>query len=482
MSRTKISLILILTYTMNLRTSRVYLPFFFLLTLISCEKPSDIGVNLPGQNQLGTHFEVQTAQASTVLHPDSILAFRNEPIVVGKVSDGVFGTISATHYTEIGLNGNNSFTPGTNPNPTLELILAYSGTDEKSGFYYGDTTVAIKLNVYKLSENFQETKTYFINDKVATESALLGSITFEPMPNRTAAKKNRMITIPLDQAFANQLLTKSFATQEDFRNFWKGIAISPDPSSAAGSLIGFTTLPDSANTVLLPKGTAGINLTYTDTEGKTKKHNFTFAGQYFNGLEITRQGALTALDKPTKELPASATNKETYIQANTGVKTKLVFPGLENFKENKGNIFINHAELVIPVKKGSFNASNPVTPLPKTIFLYESKLNNRVSETSGGTAFAIQAGNAPANGFANPAIGNLIEDSLHYSVNITSYVQAVIAKQKANNGIIITPTAEDNVSAQGAGQSFPGTLNLKRALIDAADNKIKLRIYYSKLQ
>ena len=462
---------------MSLRTSHVYLSFFFLLTLFSCEKPTDIGVNLPGQNQLGTHFEVQTAQASTVIHPDSILAFKNEPITVGKVSDGPFGTILATHYTEIGLNGNNSFSPGTTPNAKLELVLAYNG------FYYGDTTVSIKLNVLKLKDNFQENKTYYINDKVATD-ALLGSITFKPAFNRTSDSKSDTIRIPLnnDQGFINQLLGKTFATQEDFRNFWKGIAISPDPSSAAGSIVGFSTLPDSAGN-LLPKGSAGINLTYTDNTGKQRVHNFSFSGtQYFNGLEITRQGALATLTKPTDALQAVNNNNETYIQANTGVKTRLVFPGLEDFKTTRGNIFINYAELVIPVKKGSFNAKNPVTPPPQTIFLYESKLNNRVLKTSGGTAFVIQAGNAPVGGFSNPAIGNWISDSSHYAVNITSYVQAIVTKQKANNGIIIAPTAEDLVSAQGASQAFPGTLNLKRALIDAADKKIKLRIYYSELK
>src|SRR5688572_4030939 len=459
---------------MSLRTSHVYLSFFFLLTLISCEDPTDIGVNLPGQNQLGTHFEVQTAQASTVIHPDSILAFKNEPIVVGKVSDGPFGTIIATHYTDISLGKTNlSFPAGPSPDAKLELVMAYTG------FYYGDTSVAIKLNVHKLSENFQETKTYYTKDKVLTESSVLGSITFKPKPNRTASNKSQIISIPLDQAFANQLLTKTFATQEDFRNFWKGIAITPDPSSAAGSIVGFTNVPDSVGISLTKVG--GINLTYVDVDGIRQKHNFPFYTSYFNGVEVTRQGALTTLDKPTKELLASDNNFETYVQANTGIKTRLTFPGLENFENTRGNIFINHAELVIPVKKGSFSVTNPVTPLPKTLFIYESKTNNRIPETSGGVAIAVQAGNAPASQFGSPAIGNLMPDNSQYTFNITSYVQAIISKQKPNNGVIITPTAEDIFSAQGAGQAFPGTLNLRRALIDAADKKIELRIYYSKL-
>lgn len=466
---------------MNLRTSRLYLPFFFLLTLISCEKPSDIGVNLPGQNQLGTHFDTQFAQASTVIHPDSILAFKSEPIVVGKVSDGAFGTISATHYTEVTLGGTNvSFSPGTTPNPSLELVLAYSG-NENNGYYYGDTTVAIKLNVYRLAKNFQENQTYFTNSKIDLESTPIGTITFKPQFNRSNGK-SRLLTIPLDQGFAAELLKKSFATQEEFKNYWKGIAIKPDASSAAGSLVGFSISPDTAGAAM-PRGTAGINLTYTDADGKIQKHNFSFsANQYFNGLEITRTGDLASLDKPNKLLTSQQTNNTTFIQANTGIKTRLYFPNLHNFKEINGNVFINHAELVIPVKAGSYSAQNPVTPLPATLLFYESTMGNRVVETSGGTAIALQAGNAPAFNLNTPAIGRFIQDSLHYSVNITSYVQAVIEKRKQNNGIIITPTPEDIVTASGAGLSYPGTLNLKRALIDAADKNIQLRIYYSELK
>jgi len=465
---------------MSLRTSYIYLSFFFLLTLISCEKPSDIGLNLPGQNQLGTHFEKQYSQASTVIHPDSILAFQNEPIAIGKVSDGEFGTITGTHYTEIGLNGTNiSFPHAANPDDSLVLVLAYTG------YYYGDTTSNITVDVLKLDENFQENKTYFITDKLKTD-AVLGSKTFKPRFNRIhkevtvngekkTAEFSRLLRIPLDKNFADALLLKSFNTQEDFRAYWNGIAITASSSSPAGSIVGFSTFPDSAGTQQAK--VAGINLYYTDANGKRQKYNFSFSGTYYNGVEATRQGALATLDKPNKELSGQQTNNTTFIQANTGIKTKLIFPDLGNFKNGKGNIFINHAELVIPVKAGTINANNKVTPAPPAILLYESTLGNRVVKTTGGTAIAVQAGNAPVFNLTTPAVGIFNKDSLHYKINITSYVQAIIDQKKANNGILITPIPEDKLSAAGAGMAYPGTLSLNRALLDATDKKIGLRIY-----
>lgn len=471
---------------MSLRTSRVYLSFFLLLALVSCEKPTDIGLDLPGQNQLGTHFATQPALAATVIQSDSILAFKNEPIVVGKVTDGLLGTIASTHYTEIGLNGTNVRfdIPAGGQADSMVLVLAYYSNlnvQGKPGYYYGDTTTTIKLNVLKLTENFKDDRSYFINSSLTTDATPLGSITFKPTRNRAKKDISRTLHIPLDINLANDLLTRTFATQDEFRNFWKGIAITPDAGSNAGSLVGLTTLPDSAGT--LQGRVAGINLYYKDKAGKQQKHNFSFSGtQYFNGLEINRQGQLATLDKPNKELASAQTNNLTFVQENTGVKTRLTFPGLENFKTDKGNIFVNYAELIIPVKPNTFNAKNPVTPLPSTIFLYENNANFRIPRTTGGTAIAVQAGNAPAFNITNPAIGRYNSDSLYYSVNITSYVQAVIDKQKANSGIIVTPTPEDRASASAASLAYPGTLSLRRALIDAADKKIGLRIYYSELK
>lgn len=468
---------------MSLRTSYLYLSLFSLITLFSCEDPSDIGLNLPGQNQLGTHFEKQQVAASTVIHPDSILAFQNEPIAVGKVSDGELGTIIATHYTEIGLNGNGAKVdfnvPAGRPADSLVLILAYAGTKESGGFYYGDKTVAIKLNVLKLTDNFKDDTTYFINSKIRTGDQL-GTITFTPKPNRTSDNENQLLRIPLDQNFANALLQKSFTTQEEFKAFWKGIAITADPSSNAGSIVGFTTLPDSAG--VQKAKVAGINLYYTDASGNKQMHNFSFGGKYFNGVQVTRQGALATLDKPNKELSSAQTNDVTYIQANTGVKTRLTFPNLAEFKTGKGNVYINHAELFLPVKAGTIDANNKITPAPPAVLLYESTTGNRIVKTSGNVAIPIQAGNAPVFNLTTPAVGIFNKDSSHYKINITSYIQALVDKRKANNGIIITPTPEDKFSAVGANLSYPGTLSLNRALIDAANNKIKLRIYYSELK
>ncbi|KAA9331731.1 DUF4270 family protein [Adhaeribacter soli] len=462
---------------MNLRTSSVYLFLLSLITLASCEKPSDIGLNLQG-NTLGTTFGTNAVSAATIVEPDSILAFKGKPIVVGKTTDGELGTITATHYTRVNLNGTNvTFDAPSRTADSAVLVLSYSG------YYYGDTTISITLDVKRLSEPFIDAKTYFSTDVLATD-ATLGSITFKPRKNRLSSngkEYSRLLRIKLDQNFANELMSKSgtadFSTQEAFRNYLKGIAIAPAANSASGSIIGLNTSPDSAGTQL---SIAGLNLYFKDQAGKTKSHNFTLSPDaYFNGIKADRQGKLKIA--PAMEVPSAETGDVTYIQENTGVKTRITFPGLENFKDGKGNVYINYAELILPVKAGTIGSIGTVTRPSSGIFLYESTPGKRVAKTSGGVAYAVQRGDAPALGITRPLRALYNTDSSFYKADITSYVQALVDKQKPNNGVIVSPVPEDSFTATAAGLAFPGTITVNRSIISTAGKGIQLRIYYSTL-
>jgi hypothetical protein len=44
----------------------------------------------------------------------------------------------------------------------------------------------------------------------------------------------------------------------------------------------------------------------------------------------------------------------TYLQALGGLKTKISFPNLKNFKTTYGNVIVNKAELVVDLSAGTF--------------------------------------------------------------------------------------------------------------------------------
>ena len=471
---------------MSLRiNSSIALSFLFLFTLVSCEKPTDIGLGLQGENNLlGTTLEKMKVEAGTVVQPDSIVAFKNNPILVGKATDGEFGTITAGHYTEIGLNGTGNpfpdLAPGTQAD-SMVLVLAYNG------YYYGDTTANLTVDVLKLDENFKDDNTYFTSSAIPGNT-VLGSLTFKPRYNRTKIKGkagSRLLRIPLDKNFADQILNKSgkpeLSTQADFRNFWKGIGIVPAANSASGSIVGFSFIPDTAGTAI--GKLAGVNLYYKDKNNQPKSHNFSFSGYYyFNSVMVSGPGKLTTLAKG-QELKSTDSNNEVYFQENTGVKTYISLPEIATFKNGKGNIYINHAELVLPVKdKSTSPGGGKVTKAPEGIILYESTHSKRVAKTTSGVSFAIQRGEASAFGISRPARALYVADSGFYKVNITSYIQALLDGKKTNNGIIVSPMAEDAFTATASGLAFPGTVAANRAIIDAGPGKIKLRIYYTQLK
>src|SRR4051812_25928448 len=124
----KPSSILTIIYIMSLRINSYILSLLFLLTLVSCEKPSDIGLGLQTENNLvGTTLEKMKVEAGTVVQPDSILAFKNKPILVGKATDGEFGTVTAAHYSEVSLNGTGvgfDINPGSQAD-SMVLVLPY---------------------------------------------------------------------------------------------------------------------------------------------------------------------------------------------------------------------------------------------------------------------------------------------------------------------------------------------------------------------
>jgi hypothetical protein len=469
---------------MSLQTSRFSLLFLSLLALASCEEPGDIGLNLPGQNAVGTSYDKsRTITASTIVQPDSILAFQSNPIMVGQTSDGELGEVSAGQYTEVGLNGTAvefDVTTGAQAD-SLVLVLAYSG------YYNGDTTANLTVNVNRLSENFVDNNTYYTNT-VLTAPDLLGSKTFKPKYYRTnlSAKTgkstkyafSRMARIPLTttatgKAFADELLHKSFSSQEDFRLYWKGIVI----SATGKSIVGFHTLPDSAGNLL--GRVAGINLYFTDKSGKHLVHNFALSGTYYyNSIKGNRTGVLNL--KKGEEALATLTNNITYTQENTGVKTRLTFPDLSALKPQQGKIYVNHADLIVPVKPGTINDNGKVNKAPEAIYLYESTPGKRVSKSILGVSFAVQQGNSSPFGLSSPNRALYVADSGFYKADVTSYIQALLDNRKTNNGIIVSPQAEDlftKKAALGTSAAFPGTITVNRALLNPA--KMQLRIYYS---
>ncbi|WP_299818564.1 DUF4270 family protein [uncultured Pontibacter sp.] len=459
---------------MNLAVRRFLLFFFSIATLASCDDPTDIGIDLQDENQIGTDFtDTITINTGTVLLSDSILSFKVAPAQVGYIADPVLGTLKATTYTEVALGGT-SVTFGENPQvDSMVLTLDYS-------HIYGNKSLPLTVNVFRLTEGFQEKASYFTNTTLAKEQAPLASTTLIPLllekkkqfdVDSTAAK--RLIKIKLPQSLISEFVAQSgkdpLKSQESFEAFFKGLAIASegDPSN----LLALNLAADSSKIVMHYRNGAD-----------KKKHTFRFTQSslvsYFTNFEGSRAGTVVADLKQSNDfIPASQTGNESFVQNNTQLITKLTLPYLQKFKEAAGAVIINRAELIVPVKAASTTAFTA----PPQLVVYQTNSSNQVLKDASGNAIAVQQnGIGQVDGNSFPAA--LVYDSKRnrYALNITAYFQAMLLDKKPNTGLLLAPATV--VATQSGAYSILPENRPYRAIISNTDNnKVQLVVYYSKL-
>ncbi|MFD2246674.1 DUF4270 family protein [Pontibacter ruber] len=466
---------------MNLAARRLFLFFFSFAALTACDDPSDIGLELQDKNQIGTDYtDTLTVNTGTVLLNDSILSFNQSVAEVGRYADPVLGTVSATTFTEVGLGGSN-LNFGENPvAQSLELTLDY-------GFKYGDTLQDMTVSAHRLTEKYDDKKSYFTNTELAYESTPLGTQTFRPLREKVVEKdkdgkdvtvtRTRLVKINLGQALANELIAQSgkdpLKTQQNFINLLNGLAIVASEGST-GSLIGLNLASDSTK----------ITLTYrSGAEQKVQKHVFTFDGSNVRNstlVKADRTGTSVAELTKGMYIPSSQTGGDSYVQATTQLLTKLTFPYLNKLKEQNGtNIIVNRAELILPVK-GSSTSNN--LPTPPQMVLYQTNNSNRILKNNTGVPLSVQQeGASTMNTTQIPVVVTKDAKKDYYSVNITSYVQAMLLDKKPNDGLLLAPAVVS--SAQNGTRQIQTEPRSYRAIFSNTDaNRVKLLLYYSKIK
>ncbi|MBD1397497.1 DUF4270 domain-containing protein [Pontibacter sp. JH31] len=459
---------------MNSAVRRLLLFFFSFAALTACEDPTEIGLDLQDENLIGTEFtDTFTIQTGTVLQGDSILSYRMPVALAGQYIDPVLGTTRASFFSEVGLGGTNVTFGSNSKADSLVLTLDYS-------FKYADTLKAMQLNVHRLTSAFDERTSYFTNTPFSFDTNPIGSKAFQPRvevveTNGTKSKKTKLLSIKLSSELANQFLAQSgqttFADQTNFLNFFRGIALMT-PQGENGSLIGFN----------LASSNSSLVLHYTAADGTKKQHAFVLgSGGYFSQITADRSGtALAGLQTKGSLIPSSATGGDSYVQAGTQLLTKVTIPNLAALQASQGNIIINRAELIFPVKSAS--TSNNLTTPPQLV-LYETNSENRLLRDNTGTLRTVQQDGINPSATVYPAAMTLRtkDGKSYYSMNVTSYVQAITLGQKTNNGFLVGAAV---VTAQqdGTRSLRPELSPYRTILTNNASNPVKLLIYYSKLK
>ncbi len=392
--------------------------------LAACEEPKDIG--LPPTTPVGVLYTDTLTVTSSTIQLDSVVTDRNSRLLVGQYNDPVFGKVRARSFGQLYVNGGSFKTDGEVVFDSLKLLIGYA-------YLYGDTSKVQELFVHRLTEDLDTTKQYTNTNSALFAAEPLAKLQLTP----TAAGGSQTVRLP--DALGRELLELSKGsgvTQADFAKVFKGIAILP--GAANTTVFGFS------NNVFFElfyhKGTETTS---------TEKDFYTTAGlPSWSQVTSDRTGTKLAGLSLTKPLPTSATGGEAYVQAATGVTTKLTFPTVVNLRREKGRIAINRAELNVQVKGSS--PGGPISPLMtmaevnadnRIQYTYESSTKKRLFhflQTQIGTFQTV-------NQWYFPQVTGYSSRLKNYTFDVTTYLQALLVDFRPNTGLVLVPASNSSL-------------------------------------
>jgi hypothetical protein len=394
--------------------------------LFSCEKPSDIGLEIqpPGDKLDVIYCDTISLVTYSALE-DSIRTDETSYNLLGSYSDPVFGKHTASFYTQIRLSSN---APSFGDSATVDsLVLSLGYAD-----YYGDTLSPQSIKVYRLAEDIYKDSSYYSNRELKITGELLGSKTFYPTPTDSVYvggdTLKAQLRIRLNNNLGNDFLSLAGSTQlsdnSNFLEYFKGLYVTSVPVSSTGCIMSFNLLSYLSSVTLYYKNADNDSLKYifVINENCARFNHFNHS-KYWYADPYLRSEIYGDTLKGDSIL---------YLQGIGGLKVRIQYPYLTDLAKN-GKIAINKAELIIPVDDDDMTLDN-YDP-PDRLALLEEK--------DGNIRFLLDQyeGAAYYNGYYD-------ETGKQYRFNIARHVQQVVDGIKENLGLsLVVYTTERPIKA-----------------------------------
>lgn len=421
-----------------------------------CKKPSDgIGsdIGVVDGNINATFLDTFTVKAITQ-RDDSVRADRTSLAPFGSYFDPYFGITTSSLYLNFTLN--NIFSGGLNNVNQVDSVVLRVRYGSPTHFgdigkYKGLIQVTAyrlldKLTVYPStgSNGYSSRKVF----NVSSSPVGSGSIIANPYDSVAVqgVKEAPHIRLKLNNSFGTELLTAdplAFSSTQNFAEYFRGLFLKVSPATNFGNG-GFL--------YLLPPATGSrLSVYYNDTS----KLEFTVSPD--NSVWVTHHEHNYAYAiPPFQNMTGSVAGDQTLlVQPLTGTKVKFYFPYIKNFNADK-SVGINKAELVLPVDPAFLGTYAP----PERLLLARK---DPVTDSLFNLVDYVQS--SGANG------GTYDADKKEYKFGITYHLQAVLSGLTPNDTLVLETA---NKQTRGNRVAFYGTNNPL--------NRVKLRIYYTKLQ
>jgi hypothetical protein len=432
------------------RISKYLLCTLLAATAISCEKTGftyDNIVETPDQTNY-TVTDTLTVTMSTV-QVDSVSTSSTGILLIGKKQDPYFGKIDASTFFQLQLAPNTLDTKAIYD--SLELLI------KPNGFIYGDSTATQEINVFPVTETIQlATDNYYLynNSNFATQNTPLGTFKGAIRPNVDTLLHFKLADskgLEIFNLYQNKAVEVS--AQNNFLDYFKGLSLKAGNNSALVN--GFQ---GTASTVIMRlhyhlDGLEDVDRKYLDFPLYNPQLQF-------NRITVDRTGTpLQSLASGVDGLPSATTNNTTFIQALTGVVTKIDIPYVKSLPAISKYFKLIQASLVVEPIAGTYNDYQ----LPGRLTLCAANVKNAVTDTLFN----------PLNGapqYGNLVIDNMLHEATAYTYDITRYISNQInSNGYTTRSLLLLPSYGDFHS------------RLDRTVIGdqkSQKNSIKIKVYY----
>lgn len=325
--------------------------------MVACSKPSDLGLSLVEQDRSDVFYSDTLSLMLSSNNDDLIVTSDRPRLNIGAYTDPVFGQHKASSYFNFKLPSTN-LDFGVASYDSLVLVMVYDTTG-----HYGEVNVSPssqEWEVLRLEESILEGESYKSDASFMTGSSLAN---FYFSPNFTDSvmvlgdQESPQLRIRLDDALGQELLEPSdstiYNTNNDFKEFLKGVLVRPVEASAVNnSIIRF--IPRHPDTRLCLYYTQ----TVTDDNGNTTQEPRVFEFTMDNDVERVTNYEHDYTG--TAVLDNSPQDSFVYLQGMAGANVKVSFPHLQ---ATLGNSIINKAVLQLYAMEPSSEAY----PLPEQL-------------------------------------------------------------------------------------------------------------------
>ena len=336
-----------------------------LLNFSSCKKdPEQITLKQISDSKINYIPSDSTTILAYSAIDDSVKTTSLSYYLLGSINDPIFGKTTAGIYSQFTFD-TTTISFGSSPVcDSLVLTLAYTGA------YYGDTNSLQNVKVFELDDTISNSNSipYYATSSIPART-LLGSKIFKGRTHKNiiigtdTLHPNLRIKLDLNNQCIQHLLSAdsaSLASPENFIKYFKGLYITTDPLDHGGAIYYLN----------LAKTLTSLTLYYHNSSTQNIARNFVVNSYcrsftHFNHYNYSQAVALLTQNFTTKNYHNG--DSTLFLQSMSGVRIKLKIPYINSYS-SKGNIFVNRAELIIPVDtiEASYKKFSP----PGNIYLW----------------------------------------------------------------------------------------------------------------